>query len=404
MINTNGLTVYNMDARQLPNYIDSNSVHAIVTDPPYELGLGTAGRVKQWDSTGISFDPHFWQSMLSLVRPGGYAFIFGSPRTWHRLACAVEDAGWLLRDQICWLYASGMPKGEWADHAIDRTLGKTDERISVARSSASMPRAIMHTETYQPQTEQASVWSEWNPSLKPAWEPILVAQKPRETMLGRNILNYETGALHVGAAALPADMSLLQDRYRLNALPSHGNRQGSTFKPSSTPRPIKPRLEGRYPSNVIMSEPVDQLLNVDTPVFYYCAKASGVDRPTVSIPVVSPLTRDAQWMAECERLGVDSQASQYPVGLLNENLLASCTPPIIMTVTHPTVKPLDLIRMLIRLAAPVHGLVLDPFLGSGTTVEACALENMQCISVEKDPLYIPLVQHRLAKPVQPVMF
>ncbi|KAB5966714.1 site-specific DNA-methyltransferase, partial [Bifidobacterium adolescentis] len=130
-----GSAVYNIDARDLLSVLDG-PVDAVVTDPPYELGLGTAGETARWDSTGIAFDPDFWHAILGVMRPGAFLFAFGSPRTWHRLACAVEDAGFLIRDQLCWLYASGMPKGEWGDHAVDRALGVSDPRASREAGSA----------------------------------------------------------------------------------------------------------------------------------------------------------------------------------------------------------------------------------------------------------------------------
>ena len=136
-----GLTVWNTDARRLPDLVAADSVDALVTDPPYELALGSTGVSARWDSTGIAFDPAFWASLLPVMKPGAFAFVFGSPRTWHRLACAMEDAGWRLRDQIAWLYSSGMPKGEWGDHAVDRTLGHRDGRVSRARCCDTFSRA-----------------------------------------------------------------------------------------------------------------------------------------------------------------------------------------------------------------------------------------------------------------------
>ena len=143
-----GSAVYNIDARDLPSVLDG-PVDAVVTDPPYELGLGTAGETARWDSTGIAFDPDFWRAILDVMRPGAFLFAFGSPRTWHRLACAVEDAGFLIRDQLCWLYASGMPKGEWGDHAVDRALGVSDPPASrdAAAWAPSWTRPICRSST-----------------------------------------------------------------------------------------------------------------------------------------------------------------------------------------------------------------------------------------------------------------
>ncbi|KAB5827969.1 site-specific DNA-methyltransferase, partial [Bifidobacterium adolescentis] len=220
-----GSAVYNIDARDLPSVLDG-PVDAVVTDPPYELGLGTAGETARWDSTGIAFDPDFWRAILGVMRPGAFLFAFGSPRTWHRLACAVEDAGFLIRDQLCWLYASGMPKGEWGDHAVDRALGVSDPRASREAGSASLRGRRLKEGAYIPATPEASRWTGFNPALKPAWEPVVVAQRPREAMLGRNLLDHGTGALDVADAAVPADMAELGRRYERNSRLRDGDPRG----------------------------------------------------------------------------------------------------------------------------------------------------------------------------------
>lgn len=399
--------VYNLDARVLPSVLAPCSVDAVVTDPPYELGLGTAGEVHRWDSSGIAFDPRFWASLLSLVKPGGFLLAFGSPRTWHRLVCALEDAGWLIRDQIAWLYASGMPKGEWGDHAVDYALGLKDDREARDVPSQSFERRRVHDEPYEPQSHKARAFMGVNPALKPAWEPILVVQRPRDGMLlGDTLMTYGTGGLNVKAAAIPADMSTLTHRYRLRHLDSQGARagQGDTFKHTSTPRPHAPRLDGRYPSNVVVDEHVAAALR-DAPPFCYCAKADYRERPVVEdMPVVTPLLRDGAWGAACARLGLDSGADAYPASLLDEPARALCEPLPARRIAHPTVKPLALMRWLVRLATPSGGVVLDPFAGSGATLEAAALEGLHSIGCELSPLYLPLITGRLDKPVNGTLF
>ena len=404
-IDHDGLTLYNADARRLPGLLDAPA-DAIVTDPPYELGLGTAGEVKRWDSTGIAFDPEFWTATLGMVRPGAFALVFGSPRTWHRLACAMEDAGWLIRDQFCWLYASGMPKGEWGDHAVDRALGVKDDRTGVIRDSASLERNVAYTERYEAKTREARPWRGFNPALKPAWEPILVAQRPRESMLGRNLMDHGTGALNVAACALDADMGELGRRYRLNATAGgrpDAPRGGDTFRDSDTPRPMGPRIPGRHPSNVLMDKAMARLLPADAPRFYYCPKAQ--DRPVrVLERIVRPRTRDKAWKACCARLGLESGADAYPACLLDTAALALTVPAGERRLAHPTVKPLDLTRWLVRLACPPHGLVLDPFAGSGTTLDACRREGLRCAATELDPTYLPLTADRLERPASLPLF
>lgn len=402
--------LWNADARELPRLLDGEKADAIVTDPPYELGLGTAGDVKRWDSTGIAFDPAFWETMLDIARPGAFMLVFGSPRTWHRLAVAVEDAGWLLKDQFCWLYASGMPKGEWGDHAVDRALGYADPRIGTGRvrDSASLERNVAYDTAYAPQTPEAARWSGFNPSLKPAWEPILVAQKPREARIGRNLLEHGTGALNAAACALDADMAELERRYRLNATAgTRGTdpRGGGVYRDcgAAAPRPLAPRIPGRHPSDVIMDAAVARMLPSDAPRFYYCPKAR--DRPLVAeTRMVRPERRDAAWRRSCARLGLFPDAGSYPASLLDPGTLALTVPAGTARLAHPTVKPLDLVRWLTRLACPPGGLVLDPFAGSGTGLEAARAEGMRAAGTELSPKYLPLIRQRLDRPVQAGLF
>lgn len=409
-IDEKDVRLWNADARDLPRLLDGEEADAIVTDPPYELGLGTAGDVKKWDSTGIAFDPVFWETMLDIARPGAFMLVFGSPRTWHRLACAVEDAGWLLKDQFCWLYASGMPKGEWADHAVDRALGHPDPRAGTGRvrDSASLERNVAYDAAYEPQTAEAARWIGFNPSLKPAWEPILVAQRPREVTLGRNLLEHGTGALNAAACALDADMEELERRYRLNATTGSratDPRGGVTYRDSDTvsPRPLAPHLPGRHPSDVIMDAAAARTLPSDAPRFYYCPKAR--DRPLVAeTRMMRPRSRDAAWTRSCARLGLFPDAESYPESLLDAEATALTVPAGSARLAHPTVKPLDLVRWLTRLACPPGGLVLDPFAGSGTGLEAARAEDMRFAGTELSPKYLPLIRQRLARPVQAGLF
>lgn len=395
-------TVYNTDARNIP-HLGLTPVDAAVTDPPYELGLGTAGESARWDSTGIAFDPAFWHGVLTVMKPGAFLFAFGAPRTWHRLACAIEDAGFLIRDQLCWLYSSGMPKGEWGDHAVDRALGHADTRESVARESDALRGRHVKEGAYTPQTVQAAAWTGFNPALKPAWEPIIVAQHPRVVKLGDNLLEYGTGALNVADAAIPADMGQLESRYeRNNRLRMGDPRGGDVMRDTTTPRPAMPRLQGRYPSNLLMDGRSAEMLPAGVPPFYYCPKASGGDRPIIgSMPMRAPT---AGWQAQARRLGLREDADEYPASLLDAEALAHTTPAGMRRIAHPTVKPTMLMRWLVRLACPIGATVLDPFLGSGSTLAACRMEGRVCVGVEYNPAYLPLVARRADVPVTEPLF
>ena len=400
-----GLTVWNTDARRLPDLVAADGVDALVTDPPYELALGSTGVSARWDSTGIAFDPAFWASLLPVMKPGAFAFVFGSPRTWHRLACAMEDAGWRLRDQIAWLYSSGMPKGEWGDHAVDRTLGHRDGRVSRARGCDTFSRARVHTESYTPQTPEARAWSGWNPALKPAWEPILVAQRPRTDTLGRTLLEHGTGALNAGAGAIGADMRELEARWERNArLRKGAPRGGDTLRSCPPVRSAAPAVAGRHPSDVAMDADAAALLPAEAPAFYYCPKAGPGERPRIpATPLAAPRTRDKAWESACARLGLRPDADTYPALLLDDATLALTRDAGVMSLAHPTVKPVDLISWLVRLSTRTGGLVMDPFCGSGTIVEACARENRRLVGTELETGYLPLIRRRAERPVEPAL-
>ena len=395
-----GITVYNADSRRLPDLIAPETFGAIITDPPYELGLGTAGRVHRWDSTGIAFDPSFWASLLPLVKPGSFLLAFGSPRTWHRLVCALEDAGWRIHDQIAWLYASGLPKGEWGDHAVDKALGHRDDRpVAAARRDVLRGRAPRAGE-YEARDERAKPWAGHNPTLKPAWEPIVVAQRPREATLGSTLLTYGTGMFDMRAAALDADMDDLTRSYsRAVSGRDASSRAGSVYRgDDSSSRRATPKLPGRHPSNVAMDGTVRA--GADMPAFMFTSKASGMERVTSDETMLAPGRGDA-WETACARLGLRTDADAYPASVLDEETRRLCAPGHVERVAHPCVKPQDLMRWLVRLAAPAHLPLLDPFAGSGSTLQAARLEGREAVGVELEPSYLPIIRTRLAQDLQP---
>ena len=212
------ISLYEGDCRELLASLPGGSVDAVVTDPPYELGF--MGR--QWDSTGIAFDIGLWREVLRVLKPGGHALVFAASRTYHRLACAMEDAGFEIRDQIDWVYSSGMPHGSDVSLLIDRELGA--ERTKVIRhdtrhgtgwsnvkglgvSTANGGDAKSEWDVFAPATEQGKRWAGWNSGLKPAHEPICLARKPLDGTLAHNLLEHGTGALHVDACRIPIRVS-----------------------------------------------------------------------------------------------------------------------------------------------------------------------------------------------------
>ncbi|WP_238880465.1 DNA-methyltransferase [Achromobacter xylosoxidans] len=280
------------------------SVDAIVTDPPYELGF----MGKAWDSTGIACSVEVWLEALRVLKPGGHLLAFGGSRTYHRLAAAIEDAGFEIRDQIMWIYGSGFPKSKNLDGA----------------------------------------WSGWGTALKPAHEPICVARKPLAGTVAANVLAHGVGALNidgcrVGDAGGRWAANVIHDGSEevLQAFPEAKGQQGDLKETG------RPRLSlGRFGD---MPPPRAHQARIETETsaarFFYCAKASKADRGGGN--------------------------------------------------THPTVKPTDLMRYLCRLITPPGGLVLDPFMGSGSTGKAAILEGFRFVGCELQAEYIEIARARI---------
>jgi hypothetical protein len=330
-----------------------NSVDAIVTDPPY--GLGFMG--KAWDALPPGLD--FAVEALRILKPGGHLLAFGGTRTWHRLAVAVEDAGFELRDSIAWLYGSGFPKSLDVSKAIDKAAGaERTEVVGITRKGmvpgpstlVGNPAQREPADITAPATDAARQWEGWGTALKPAFEPIVVARKPLIGTVAANVLAYGTGALNIDASRIAhqtinggnlADNPHLRGTKKRAApvATGFGSAGGETALTSG---------QGRWPANVILDEPqADHLGEVAR--YFYTAKAPKSERPVVD------------------------------------------------GVAHPTVKPLALMRWLIKLATPPGGTILDPFAGSGTTVEAALLEGFDVIGVEREADYLPLIEARVAR-------
>lgn len=339
--------VWNMDARRIPGCLPPRSMHAVVTDPPYELGFGA----RAWDRQGIAFDPAFWAGLLKVTRPGGILLAFGARRLWHRMVCAVEDAGWEPVDQIAWLFDDGMDTSETAPHALDREAGVDvkEGRVRADSGGGTYARRVRYRDRYRPRTDDAKAWEGFSSGLRPAWEPILVARAPRDGTFGHTLAVWGTGAFPAVSDAV-----------------------------SDVPLP------GRS--------------------WWYGGHAHGADRPVVDAPLAAPRDPgDPRWLGVCDRLGLVPDAKAYPVSVLDADALALTRPAGRRRLAHPTVKPLALMRHLVTLACPKGGLVLDPFAGSGTTLQAALAEGRRAVGVEADPLDLPLIDQRLDTPVQTML-
>lgn len=291
------------DCRESMAALPAESVDAVVCDPPYELGF----MGKSWDASGIAYDLEVWRRALRVLKPGGHLLAFSGSRTYHRMTCAIEDAGFAIRDQIMWVYGSGFPKS----HNLD------------------------------------GEWKGWGTALKPAHEPICLARKPLVGTVEANVLRHGTGAINV-------DGCRVGDEPRWNS--SAGNKElhnRHTVTPISQHRETMGReTVGRWPANFLHdgSDEATEGLR-DAARFFYTAKASSEDR--------------------------DEMLGDVPRNM------------------HPTVKPTDLMRYLVRMVTPPGGTVLDPFTGSGSTGRAAMLEGMRFIGCELSPEYAEIARARI---------
>ena len=393
------------DCKEQMAKMPDNSVDSIVTDPPY--GLEFMG--KEWDKGVPPVD--YWQEALRILKPGGHLLSFGGSRTYHRMACAIEDAGFEIRDQIMWVYGSGFPKSLNVGKAIDKAAGYWRGRAGkVASENSSMSGAnYERSDKGEPITPEAKQWEGWGTALKPAHEPIVVARKPFDGTVANNVLAHGTGAMNIDGCRVET---------MGNDIPSAGNRT-ATFGTQQTVSGgdgsggWQAEPTGRFPANFI-HDGSDEVLELfpnakggtwnttkgarhfnndgnlteykmskqdissgSAARFFYCAKANKKERN-------AGLTGEP--VRESDRTKDDGAGGDNPRNRSN-------TP---KQNHHPTVKPVALMRYLVRLVTPPNGIVFDPFLGSGTTAVAAILEGFEWSGCEITPEYLPIIEGRVA--------
>jgi DNA modification methylase len=397
--------IYNEDCLDGMKLLDDNSIDNIVTDPPYELGF----MGKKWDSTGIAYNIELWKECLRILKPGGHLLAFGGTRTYHRMACAIEDAGFEIRDCIQWLYGSGFPKSHDISKAIDKEFGAEREVIGTYQHPDGKPRNIenhkankdariadqnwgMKQSGFQPitspATDEAQKWEGWGTALKPANEPIVLARKPiSEKTIAENVLKWGTGGINIDGCRIPTEDNLNGGRYSDNK----GEITCNVYTPAINKRSKNDyqQPEGRFPANVILDEEAGKLLDEQSGI----SKGSSKPRKNKGTGNIcygdykTIVTQNDTWgdTGGASRFFYCAKAGKKERGEGNN---------------HPTVKPVSLIKYLVTLATPPDGVCLDPFMGSGTTAIACINTNRNYIGFELDKHYCDIANERVQKAMQ----
>lgn len=408
VLETGPVTLYKGDCREVMAQMDDNSVDSIVTDPPYELGFMGRG----WDSSGIAFDPEVWAQALRVLKPGGHALVFGGTRTWHRVAVALEDAGFEIRDSLAWMYSSGFPKSMNVSKAIDKAAGALAHesvRFTVAgRTDKNLPNPVVKGYIPPaPATPDAERWQGWGTALKPAFEPVIVARKPLIGTVAANVLTHGTGALNIDATRISTTDSLgggankgmtAETRHEGFARPwMRDDEAREAAAARSRENTARAESMGRWPANVLLDQHAAAWLDEQS-------GASASKRSARGAWKKASATYGAWGMADDDTRGHDDSGGASRFFYCAK--APSSERPNVDGVQHATVKPLDVMRWLVRLVTPPGGTVLEPFAGSGTTLEAAILEGFSCIGIEldEDGTHIPLIRQRLGKPLTPAMF
>lgn len=342
---------------------------------------------QQWDGTGIENDPEFWGLVYQVLKPGGYIVAFSSSRTYHLMATALEVAGFITHPMIGWVYASGMPKAHNAAMAIDKALGAKGDRVArgnpVRRirpgadqnkdgTREKLEDREYHPGEYVPASEEAQAMDGWyygGQVRKPAMEPIYVGQKPFSEKNGAlNILKHGTGAVNIDAVRIPSEGDAVQGRWPANLI-HDGTAEVVALFPES--KGAKAPVKGTEPS-----EPTKNIYGKfagRVPGTFYGDHSGSAARfyesyPFEGMPIFYHPKANKQ-----DRAGTG----------------------------HPTVKPVGLMRSLVRHITPIGGIVLDPFAGSGSTGKAAELEGFSCVLIEREQTYCRDIRRRfgISEPV-----
>lgn len=434
-------TLYKGKMQDVLSTFEENSIDSIVCDPPYELSFMNKG----WDNSGVAFDKETWKHCFKVLKEGGYLLAFGGTRTFHRIACAIEDAGFEIRDTIMWLYGSGFPKSMNIGLAIDKKNGVESKVVGKVYKGSS-PLPSNHNGTWvdnqkdgEYEIKQAqNEWRGWGTCLKPAYEPIIVARKPFKGSLVDNVIKNGVGGINIDECRI-----VCNDKVKMNIRDTSSCSDGWNRPWMDDKEKDKLRQEiaiekannlGRFPANVIITYDENDFEEVcggmpDTKStynkdnqheknihrenaeflkygykeridassyndegsasrYFYCAKASKKDRD-----------EGLDWFESKQLYYDDRRGNSFDIFVKRDEngkpLNAS------RKNIHPTVKPVELMQYLVRLVSPKGSKVLDCFMGSGSTGKACMFENRErnanyhFIGIEMTDEYLPIAKTRI---------
>jgi DNA modification methylase len=381
---------------------DDNYFDSIVTDPPYEIGFMGKG----WDASGIANNPEMWSECLRVLKPGGYLLSFSATRTYHRMAVAIEDSGFEIRDMIEWVYGSGFPKS--------RNIGKDMEKKEVGGIKnlkqigtkkgikvETGTQGFSYSKEYVagksmggrqisgeiPVYEINNSWEGWGTALKPAHEPICMARKPlAEKTVAENVLKYGTGGINIDESRVGTE--------EMKAQTSGKTSRAYQSEETTTAGGIGEDKIGRFPANLIHDNSeevrecfpetnrIDKRTSCKSSTGMFFEDSKELNRPQDSGGNASRFFKSIIYQAKASK-------SERGVGNI-----------------HPTVKPVALMEYLIKMVTPTNGIVLDPFMGSGSTGVACVLNDFEFVGIDLDKDYCEIARARIegVKETQTKMF
>lgn len=409
------ITLHGGDNRDVLKTIADNSIDSIVTDPPYALvsivkrfggqnaapakgneaymraSAGFMG--KTWDTGEVAFSEVFWRECLRVLKPGGHLISFSGTRTYHRMTCAIEDAGFEIRDMMQWLYGTGFPKSHDVSKGIDKAAGAVRPIVGSRKADDIRGGNLMHRTTGEndnvhtiditaPATTDAAAWQGWGTALKPANEPICLARKPlSEKTVAANVLKWGTGAINIDGCRV--NTGPVQKHTRTETITAADSMSGVSTGSTGSGEFVS----GRFPANVV-HDGSDEVIEA----FPYTK--SGTFSGKRNKPKTKGVYGKFKLNDEVGHIGDEGSAARFFYNAkANEKDRAGSK--------HPTVKPISLMEYFCRLVTPPGGTVLDPFAGSGSTGEAAYNEGFKAVLIEREEEYLADIAARFEqlKPV-----